>query len=73
MSIDNAADSGVVFRPKQSRFLRIPQSSIPYWPFNRFFNLMAEPRFAGKLKFERELPPLTTIGSCGFIGRHLGF
>lgn len=41
MSAENAGPSGVVFRPKQSRFRTIPQSPLCYWLRERFFDLLA--------------------------------
>jgi hypothetical protein len=39
----SAGAHGVVFRPKQSRFLTIPQSPLSYWLRERFFDLLAGP------------------------------
>ncbi len=43
MSGGSAGAHGVVFRPKQSRFLTIPQSPLSYWLRERFFDLLAGP------------------------------
>ncbi len=39
MSAEGSAARGVVFRPKQSRFLTIPQSPLCYWLRERFVTL----------------------------------
>lgn len=43
MSAESVGGGGVIFRPKQSRFLTIPQAPIPYWLRDRFFELLSGP------------------------------
>jgi len=43
VSGESASVGGVVFRPKQARFLTIPQSPLSYWLRERFFDLLAGP------------------------------
>jgi hypothetical protein len=43
VSTEGAGARGVVFRPKQSRFLTIPQAPLSYWLRERFFELLAGP------------------------------
>jgi len=43
VSGESAGARGVVFQPKQARFLTIPQSPLCYWLRERFFELLAGP------------------------------
>jgi hypothetical protein len=43
VNVESAGARGVVFRPKQARFLTIPQSPLSYWLRERFFDLLAGP------------------------------
>jgi hypothetical protein len=41
VSVERANLQGIVFRPKQSRFLAIPQTPLSYWLRERFFALLS--------------------------------
>jgi len=51
VSAENTSARGVVFRPKQSRFLTIPQSPLSYWLRERFLELLSGAQIASMAIF----------------------
>jgi hypothetical protein len=67
VSGESAGVGGVVFRPKQSRFLTIPQSPLSYWLRERFFDLLAGPTLATLASCQNGV---TTYNNNRFLRKH---